>query len=128
MFIIPLVIGIVVLAFKLIFADSLINIHDIFLNIADQDKGLEVSKQAMKETARVVSEGVNKFVIIGAFVTAVASVVANYNILISETDLIAKVIGIIGISLIGLIGVILPAIDLNLILDYIYIVASFILN
>ena len=116
MFIIPLLIAILFLGFELIY-DSTIYLNSLgeyILKLGEDDKGLEVqvSKQAMKETAGVVSDGINKFAVnVGGYGTAAAAAAGIQKVATSGAPLGAKAVGIIGLSVIATTGALSPAIS-----------------
>ena len=78
------------------------------------DKGLDVqvSKQAMKETAAVVFDGVNKFAVnVGGYGTAAVAAAGIQKVVTSGAPLGAKAVGVVGLSLIGTAGALSPAVS-----------------
>lgn len=111
MFVIPFIVGVVFLAFEFIFTDSIFNINILML---DDDKGLDVqvSKQAMQETAAIVSDGVNKFAAnVGGYGTAAVAAAGIKKVVTSGAPLGAKAVGVVGLSLIGTAGALSPAVS-----------------
>ena len=80
----------------------------------DDYKGLDVqvSKQAMQETAAIVSDGVNKFAAnVGGYGTAAVAAAGIQKVVTSGAPLGAKAVGVVGLSLIGTAGALSPAVS-----------------
>ena len=114
MFIIPFIVSIIFITFKCIFGINLIDINYIELItwMADNnDEGIDVkiSKETIKETAVVVSEGVNRFTVnTGGYGTA-AVAAGIQKVVTSGAPLGAKAVGVLGLSAIGMAGALTPA-------------------
>lgn len=119
MILIPFVLSILVLVFKFMFGLDIMYIYniDIIIFMTDSnnnDKGIDVniSKEAMKETATVVSEGVNRLAVnVGGYDTAAVAASGIQKVVTSGGPLGAKAAGVVGLSVIGTAEALAPAVS-----------------
>lgn len=111
-FVIPFILGLVLLFF--VFTLYVFDLNRLLYSILklddDKELNIQVSKEAMKETTAVVSDGVYKFAVnVGGYGTA-ADAAGIQKVATSGAPLAGKAIGVVGLSIIGTAGALSPAV------------------